>query len=172
MKRGYTTLEYKARLRRLREIRPGISLSTDFIVGFPGETAADFEASMRLIDAVGFDQAFSFLYSARPGTPAAALVDETPMAEKEARLARLQVAVQSNGRRYCEGLLGTLQHVLVEGPSVKNPTELTGRIDCNRWVNFAGPANWIGQMIPVRIVALKSNSLRGEVYDAKAALHA
>jgi tRNA-2-methylthio-N6-dimethylallyladenosine synthase len=172
MKRGYTTLEYKARLRRLREVRPGISLSTDFIVGFPGETAADFEASMRLIDAVGFDQAFSFLYSARPGTPAAALVDETPMAEKEARLARLQVAVQSNGRRYCEGLLGTLQHVLVEGPSVKNPTELTGRIDCNRWVNFAGPANWIGQMIPVRIVALKSNSLRGEVYDAKAALHA
>ncbi|MES1993695.1 MAG: tRNA (N6-isopentenyl adenosine(37)-C2)-methylthiotransferase MiaB [Pseudomonadota bacterium] len=172
MKRGHTALEYKARLRRLREVRPDISLSSDFIVGFPGETPADFEATMALIDAVGFDQAFSFIYSPRPGTPAAALPDDTSMTEKEARLARLQTRILALGRRYGEGLLGTVQRVVVEGPSVKNPLELTGRIDCNRWVNFAGPAEWIGQMVPVRIVALRPNSLRAEAILSEVVTHA
>lgn len=172
MKRGHTALEYKARLRRLRQVRPDISLSSDFIVGFPGETSADFEATMALIDAVGFDQAFSFIYSPRPGTPAAALPDDTPQTEKEARLARLQARILSLGRQYCEGLMGTTQRVLVEGPSVKNPRELTGRIDCNRWVNFAGPAEWIGKMVPVRIVAPRPNSLRAEAILSEVATHA
>jgi tRNA-2-methylthio-N6-dimethylallyladenosine synthase len=172
MKRGHTALEYKARLRRLREVRPDISLSSDFIVGFPGETQADFEATMALIDAVGFDQAFSFIYSPRPGTPAAALPDDTPQTEKEARLARLQTRILSLGRQYCEGLLGTVQRVVVEGPSVKNPLELTGRIDCNRWVNFAGPTAWIGQVVPVRVVELRPNSLRAEAVLSEVVVHA
>jgi tRNA-2-methylthio-N6-dimethylallyladenosine synthase len=172
MKRGHTALEYKARLRRLREVRPDISLSSDFIVGFPGETPADFEATMALIEAVGFDQAYSFIYSPRPGTPAAALPDDTSMTEKEARLARLQTRILALGRQYSESLVGTVQRVVVEGPSVKNPLELTGRIDCNRWVNFAGPAEWIGQMVPVRIVALRPNSLRAEAILSEVETHA
>jgi len=163
MKRGYTVLEYKQRIRKLRAVRPDISVSTDFIVGFPGETDADFDKTMKLIDEVGFDQSFSFIYSARPGTPAANLADETPATVKQARLLRLQAAINDNARRIAEGMLGSVQRVLVEGPSRKNPDELTGRTENMRYVNFAGPRRLIGQFADVVITEVMSNSLRGRI---------
>jgi tRNA-2-methylthio-N6-dimethylallyladenosine synthase len=163
MKRGYTVLEYKQRIRKLRAVRPDISVSTDFIVGFPGETDADFDKTMKLIADVGFDQSFSFVYSARPGTPAANLADETPAAVKQQRLARLQAAINDNARRIAQGMLGSVQRVLVEGPSRKNPDELTGRTENMRYVNFAGPRRLIGQFADVVVTEVMSNSLRGRI---------
>ncbi|MBC7484677.1 MAG: TRAM domain-containing protein, partial [Rhizobacter sp.] len=168
MKRGYTAMEYKSTVRKLRALRPGISLSSDFIVGFPGETEADFEQMMRLIDDIGFDDSFSFVFSPRPGTPAAALHDDTPQAVKLARLYRLQKAVTESARRISEARLGTVQRVLVEGPSRKDPLELTGRTECNRMVNFKGAARLVGQMTDVTVTGLNTHSLRGEVLQREA----
>ncbi len=162
MKRGYTATEYRSTVRKLRAVRPGLCLSSDFIVGFPGETESDFEQTLKLVDAVGFDDSFSFVFSARPGTPAASLRDDTPAEEKQARLHRLQRAIEDSARRISESRLDTVQRVLVEGPSRKNPAELAGRTDCNRTVNFAGPAALAGQMVDVRISGLAAHSLRGE----------
>ena len=163
MKRGHTALEYKAKLRRLREARPDITISSDFIVGFPGETDRDFEATMKLIEDVGFDQSFSFAYSRRPGTPAANLHDEVPAAVANERLQRLQAAINANARRYAEAMVGTVQRVLVEGPSAKDPDELTGKTENMRNVNFAGGRRLVGQFVDVRITEARTNSLRGEV---------
>ncbi len=142
MKRGYTVLEYKSIVRRLRQVRPDISISSDFIVGFPGESEHDFEQTMRLIDQIGFDASFSFVYSKRPGTPAADLADETPPAVKLARLARLQAAIDANAQRISSAMVGSIQRILVEGPSRKaspdHPGELMGRTENNRIVNFPG----------------------------------
>ena len=172
MKRGYTAMEYKSTIRKLRAVRPGISLSSDFIVGFPGETEADFAQMMKLIDDIGFDDSFSFVFSPRPGTPAATLHDDTPPAVKLARLHRLQTSVTESARRISEARLGTVQRVLVEGPSRKDPLELTGRTECNRMVNFKGAARLVGQMIDVTITDLNAHSLRGEVVrrEAEAAI--
>jgi len=166
MKRGHTALEYKAKIRRLREARPDITLSSDFIVGFPGETDRDFEATMKLIEDVGFDQSFSFAYSRRPGTPAANLHDEVPPAVASERLQRLQAAINANARRYAEAMVGTIQRVLVEGPSAKDPDELTGKTENMRNVNFPGGKRLIGQFVDVRITEARTNSLRGEVVQA------
>ncbi len=163
MKRGYTVLEYKSIIRRLRAVRPDISIATDFIVGFPGETEADFAATMHLIEAVGFDHSFSFVYSPRPGTPAASLPDDTPQAVKLERLYRLQAAIRANAEAISQAMVGTVQRVVVEGPSKKDPGELTGRTENNRAVNFAAPPRLIGQMCDIRITAALPNSLRGEV---------
>ena len=163
MKRGHTILEYKQKMRRLRVARPDICISTDFIVGFPGETDQDFEATMKLIDDVGFDHSFSFLYSRRPGTPAANLPDDVPPAVKSERLARLQAVLEANGKRISQAMVGTVQRVLVEGPSKKDPNELTGRTENMRHVNFAGPARLIGQFVDLEITALLGHSLRGRV---------
>jgi tRNA-2-methylthio-N6-dimethylallyladenosine synthase len=161
MKRGYTVLEYKSIVRRLRAVRPDISISSDFIVGFPGETDADFEKTMRLVDEIGFDTSFSFVYSKRPGTPAAELPDDTPAAVKLARLQRLQAAINAHAARISEAMVGTVQRVLVEGPSKRDAAELMGRTGNNRIVNFAGPARLIGAMVDVRIVQALPHSLRG-----------
>lgn len=163
MKRGHTVLEYKQKIRRLREVRPDISISTDIIVGFPGETEADFEATMNLIAGVGFDQSFSFVYSARPGTPAAALDDPVPQQEKLERLARLQERVSAQAARISRTMVGTVQRVLVERPSRKNPRQLAGRTENNRWVNFDGDPRLIGQFVDVRIAEALPNSLRGRL---------
>jgi tRNA-2-methylthio-N6-dimethylallyladenosine synthase len=163
MKRGHTVLEYKAKLRRLREAVPDICISTDLIVGFPGETEKDFEQTMKLVADVGFDQSFSFIYSARPGTPAANLPDETPSAEKHARLERLQAALTANARKISEAMVGSMQSVLVEGPSKKNPNEFTGRTENMRFVNFPGDPRMIGQFVDVTITQVMSNSLRGQI---------
>jgi tRNA-2-methylthio-N6-dimethylallyladenosine synthase len=163
MKRGYTVLEYKQKIRKLRRVRPDISISSDFIVGFPGETDADFEQTMRLIEEVGFDQSFSFLYSRRPGTPAANLPDDTPLAVKQARLSRLQQAIQAHANRISAAMVGTVQRVLVEGPSKKNPREMTGRTENMRYVNFPGDHRLIGQFVDVEITAALANSLRGRL---------
>jgi tRNA-2-methylthio-N6-dimethylallyladenosine synthase len=163
MKRGHTVLEYKSKIRRLREARPGLSISTDFIVGFPGESERDFEATMTLIEEIGFDQSFSFVYSRRPGTPAANLPDEVPEAEKSARLARLQAAINGNAAAIAAAMVGTVQQVLVEGPSRKDADELTGRTGNMRFVNFPGPQRLVGQFVDVEITDTRSNSLRGRV---------
>jgi tRNA-2-methylthio-N6-dimethylallyladenosine synthase len=163
MKRGYTTLEYKSIVRRLRAVRPDVSLSSDFIVGFPGETEADFERTMALIDEVGFDASFSFLYSRRPGTPAADLQDDTPPPVKLARLQRLQQVINDNAARISAAMTGTTQRILVEGRSRRDADELMGRTANNRVVNFAGPARLIGEMIEVRITEALPHSLRGEL---------
>jgi tRNA-2-methylthio-N6-dimethylallyladenosine synthase len=163
MKRGYTAMEYKSTIRKLRAVRPGLSLSSDFIVGFPGETEADFEQMMKLIDDVGFDDSFSFVFSPRPGTPAANLADDTPPAAKLARLHRLQAAITDSARRISESRVGTVQRLLVEGPSRKDASELTGRTECNRMVNFKGDTRLVGQMVDVTITAANAHSLRGEV---------
>jgi tRNA-2-methylthio-N6-dimethylallyladenosine synthase len=163
MKRGYTAMEYKSTVRKLRAVRPGLSLSSDFIVGFPGETEADFETMMKLVADLGFDDSFSFVFSPRPGTPAANLPDATPAQVKRERLHRLQALIAANARRISESRLATVQRVLVEGPSRKDASELTGRTECNRMVNFAGPARLIGKMVDVTITALNTHSLRGEV---------
>jgi tRNA-2-methylthio-N6-dimethylallyladenosine synthase len=163
MKRGYTAMEYKSTVRKLRAIRPGISLSTDFIVGFPGETEDDHARTMKLIDDIGFDSSFSFVFSARPGTPAAALHDETPQEVKLKRLHVLQKAIEDNARRISESRVGTVQRILVEGPSRKDATELMGRTECNRIVNFRGHARLIGKMADVTITEALPHSMRGEV---------
>ncbi|MCB1890023.1 MAG: tRNA (N6-isopentenyl adenosine(37)-C2)-methylthiotransferase MiaB [Rhodocyclaceae bacterium] len=163
MKRGYTALEYKSLVRKLKAARPDLSLSSDFIVGFPGETEADFEATMKLIDEVGFDTSFSFVYSARPGTPAADLADDTPQAVKLARLARLQKRIEEQAGAISAAMVGSTQRVLVEGPSKKNPDELAGRTDNNRVVNFPGRARLVGQFVDVTITSALPHSLRGEL---------
>ncbi len=163
MKRNHTALEYKAKLRRLREAKPGICISSDFIVGFPGETEKDFEATMKLIEDVGFDQSFSFVYSPRPGTPAASLSDETTPAEKHARLTRLQETITANAKKISQAMIGTVQSVLVEGPSKKNPNEMTGRSENSRYVNFPGHARLVGEFVDVLITQAMSNSLRGRL---------
>jgi tRNA-2-methylthio-N6-dimethylallyladenosine synthase len=166
MKRGYTAMEYKSTVRRLRTVRPAISLSSDFIVGFPGETDDDFGKLMRLIDDVGFDSSFSFVFSPRPGTPAAALHDDTPHAAKLARLRTLQARIEAQARAISGSRVGTVQRVLVEGPSKKDASELMGRTECNRIVNFKGGPRLVGRMIEVTITAALPHSLRGEVIAA------
>ncbi|MFN7571056.1 MAG: tRNA (N6-isopentenyl adenosine(37)-C2)-methylthiotransferase MiaB [Betaproteobacteria bacterium] len=163
MKRGYTVLEYKSIVRRLRAARPEVSLSSDFIVGFPGETEDDFERTLALVRELNFDASFSFVYSKRPGTPAADLADDTPHEVKLARLQRLQAQLNAQQAATSAAMVGSTQRVLVEGPSKKNPAELMGRTENNRIVNFAAPARLIGQMVDVRIVEALPHSLRGEV---------
>ncbi len=166
MKRGYTVLEYKSIIRRLREVRPDITISSDFIVGFPGETDADFEALMKLVGDIGYDNSFSFIFSPRPGTPAANLPDDTPHEIKLARLQRLQKVIVDNTRRYSDAMVGSLQRVLVEGPSKRDPNELQGRTENNRVVNFEGGPNaarLIGQFIDINITESHPFSLRGDV---------
>jgi tRNA-2-methylthio-N6-dimethylallyladenosine synthase len=167
MKRNYTTLEYKSIIRKLRAARPDLSLSTDFIIGFPGETEDDYEKTMKLIDDVGFDASFSFLYSSRPGTPAAELADDTPTETKTARLMRLQKRIEEQAAAISTAMVGSVQRVLVEGLSKKNAEELAGRTDNNRIVNFAGgsinSARLINSFVDVRITAALPHSLRGEI---------
>ena len=162
MKRGYTALEYRSIIRRLRAACPEISVSSDFIVGFPGETAADFERTLELAAAAGFDQSYSFLYSRRPGTPAAELPDDTPAAEKKARLARLQRQLQAQADAIAATRLGTVQRVLVEGPSKRDPAQWAGRAADNRVINFAAPAGLQDSFQNVRVTELRAHSLRGE----------
>jgi len=166
MKRGYTVLEYKSVIRRLREVRPNISISSDFIVGFPGETDADFDALMKLINDIGYDHSFSFVFSPRPGTPAANLQDDTPQDVKLKRLQHLQATVEAHAKTISEKMVGTKQRILVEGPSKKDPHELQGRTENNRVVNFNGGPNGarlVGQLIDVTIVHASPYSLRGEL---------
>jgi tRNA-2-methylthio-N6-dimethylallyladenosine synthase len=169
MKRGYTAMEYKSTIRRLRAVRPDINLSSDFIVGFPGETDDEFAKTMKLIDEIGFDASFSFVYSPRPGTPAAALRNETPQAVKLRRLAQLQAVIEDNAQRISASLVGTVQRILVEGTSRKSSLgapELMGRTDCNRVVNFVAQSGLIGRMIDVTITEARAHSLRGELIMA------
>ncbi len=169
MKRGYTVLEYKSIIKKLRALRPELSLSSDFIVGFPGETEADFEATMVLIAELNVDTSFSFIYSKRPGTPAADYADDVSADTKNARLQRLQQLLDTQAQAISGAMVGTRQRVLVEGPSRKSAAELTGRTDNNRIVNFAAPPRLIGQFIDVTITAALKNSLRGEVPTLEAA---
>jgi tRNA-2-methylthio-N6-dimethylallyladenosine synthase len=170
MKRGYTALEYKQKIRRLRAVRPEISVSSDFIVGFPGETERDFEQTMALVEDVGFDQSFSFIYSRRPGTPAAALEDDVPYETKQQRLERLQTRINGFSQSISARMVGTVQRVLVEKPSRKDPRQLAGRTDNNRWVNFDGPATLIDRFADVVITEALPNSLRGRLVDAQPAV--
>jgi tRNA-2-methylthio-N6-dimethylallyladenosine synthase len=163
MKRGYTAMEYKSTVRKLRAIRPDMALSSDFIVGFPGETEDDFTKMMKLIDDVGYDNSFSFIFSPRPGTPAANLHDDTPHEVKLKRLQHLQATIDANIRRISENRIGTVQRILVEGRSKRDESELMGRTECNRVVNFKGPARLIGQMTDVNITQAMHYSLRGDV---------
>ncbi|QLE09777.1 tRNA (N6-isopentenyl adenosine(37)-C2)-methylthiotransferase MiaB [Pseudoalteromonas shioyasakiensis] len=163
MKRGHTALEYKSTIRKLRKIRPNLSMSSDFIIGFPGESKADFEATMNLINDIGFDMSFSFIYSARPGTPAADLPDDVTEQEKKERLYLLQNRITQMAQQISRQMFGTEQRILVEGPSKKNPMELRGRTENNRVVNFEGPHSVIGQFVDVRITEALPNSLRGEL---------
>jgi tRNA-2-methylthio-N6-dimethylallyladenosine synthase len=163
MKRGYTAMEYKSTVRKLRAIRPEMSLSSDFIVGFPGETEDDFNKMMKLIDDVGFDNSFSFIFSPRPGTPAAALHDDTPHEVKLKRLQQLQATINQSIQRISESRLGTVQRILVEGPSKRDGSELMGRTECNRVVNFVGHPRLIGQLVDVNITETRTYSLRGDV---------
>jgi len=163
MKRGYTALEFKQKIRKLRAVRPDICVSSDFIVGFPGETAEDFDKTMKLIDDVGFDQSFSFIFSSRPGTPAANLADDTPAAEKHERLMRLQATLNANAKKISAAMIGSVQRVLVEKPSTRDPSELTGRTENMRFVNFSGHSRLIGQFVDVLITDAMSNSLRGRI---------
>jgi len=166
MKRGHTVLEYKQKIRRLRAVRPDLSLSSDFIVGFPGETERDFEATLELIEELGFDQSFSFIYSRRPGTPAASLPDDVPHALKQARLERLQSLVDSQALAISRSMVGSVQRVLVERPSKKDPRQLAGRTANNRWVNFDGPPSLVGRFVDVSVTEALPNSLRGRLADA------
>jgi tRNA-2-methylthio-N6-dimethylallyladenosine synthase len=165
MKRGYTSLEYRSIVRRLRKARPELSLSSDFIVGFPGETEADFAATLALARELEFDASFSFLYSSRPGTPAAELPDPVPQAHKQVRLLRLQAQMEAQAKALSAAMLGSAQRVLVEGPSKKSAAELAGRTANNRVVNFAGDAGLCGQFVDVRITAALAHTLRGELAD-------
>ncbi|HSR63775.1 MAG TPA: TRAM domain-containing protein, partial [Gammaproteobacteria bacterium] len=169
MKRNHTILEFKSRVRKLRKIRPGISLSSDFIIGFPGETDADFEATMNLVADIGFDQSFSFIYSKRPGTPAAVLPDEVTLETKKKRLQLLQDRINQQAAAISRKMVGTVQSVLVEGPSRKDENELCGRTENNRIVNFPGTDALIGSFVPVRITEALPNSLRGTVISDKPA---
>lgn len=163
MKRNHTILEFKSKIRKLRKVRPDISITSDFIVGFPGETDADFEATMNLVEEIGFDHSFSFVYSPRPGTPAASMPDETSMALKKQRLARLQELLTKNTRFYSEKMLGSVQKILVSGPSKKNAAVLSGRTENNRIVHFKGNKRLIGEFIDVTITEALTNSLHGEI---------
>ncbi len=163
MKRGHSANDYRDKVRRLREARPDLSLSSDFIIGFPGESDADFEATMQLIEDTGFDASFSFIFSARPGTPAAALPDDVPMAVKKQRLARLQKRINQMAADISESMVGSVQRVLVDRLSRKDTDEISGRTENNRVVNFAGSAELIGQFVEVRITKALPNSLRGEL---------
>jgi tRNA-2-methylthio-N6-dimethylallyladenosine synthase len=163
MKRGHTALEYKDKIRRLREARPDISLSSDFIVGFPGETQKDFEATLRLIEDIRFDQAFSFIYSRRPGTPAAAYADDVSHEDKLRRLETLQARIHGFGRDYMRIKVGTCQRVLVERVSERDPREMAGKSECNRWVNFPGDARLIGHFVDVDVTQAMQNSYRGRL---------
>ncbi len=168
MKRGYTAIEYKQKIRKLREVRPGISISSDFIVGFPGETDSDFEATMQLIADVGFDQSFSFIYSARPGTPATSFADKTPMAVKKQRLSILQARINQQAMEISRAMVASVQSVLVERLSKKDPRQLAGRTENMRWVNFDGDPSAIGQFVDVLITEALPNSLRGRLVPARA----
>ena len=168
MKRGHTTIEYKQKIRKLREARPDISISSDFIVGFPGETDADFEATMNLIADIGFDQSFSFIYSARPGTPAAGFADDTPMGVKKKRLQILQARINQQAMAISKAMVGTTQSVLVERPSKKDPAQYAGRTENMRWVNFDGDAACLGQFVDVIITEALPNSLRGRFVNTRA----
>jgi tRNA-2-methylthio-N6-dimethylallyladenosine synthase len=169
MKRGHTALEYKQKIRRLREARPDLSLSSDFIVGFPGETDRDFEATMDLVGEIGFDQSFSFIYSARPGTPASSFPDDVPHAVKQERLAILQARINQQAFAISQGMVGSVQRVLVERPAKKDPGQLAGRTENMRWVNFDGPASLIGEFADVMITEALPNSLRGRLQRLGAA---
>ncbi len=168
MKRGYTALEYKSKIRRLRKARPDITISSDFIVGFPGETEADFQATLDLVESVGFDHSFSFVYSARPGTPASNLADTTPAQEKKERLYRLQEMINRQAAAISESMVGTTQTILVEGQSRKSTSELFGRTENNRVVNFPGSPEMVGRFMDLQITAALANSLRGRVATAEA----
>lgn len=163
MKRGYTALEFKSKIRKLRKARPDIRISTDIIVGFPGETEQDFQATMDLVEEIGFDNSFSFIYSKRPGTPASNLPDDTPMEVKKQRLQQLQARLQSQANEFSQSMLGSTQRVLVTGLSKKSKAELAGRTECNRVVNFIGPAKLIGQFVNVSITEALPNCLRGRI---------
>ena len=165
MKRGYTVLEYKSIVRRLRAMRPAMSISTDFIVGFPGETQADFAATLRLVQEMGFDSSFSFVYSPRPGTPAASLPDDTPGEVKLQRLQQLQERLNQQSHTISEGMVGSRQRILVEGRSKRDPRELAGRTGNNRVVNFCGDARLVGQFVDVTIQSARPHSLRGALAD-------
>jgi tRNA-2-methylthio-N6-dimethylallyladenosine synthase len=163
MKRGHTAIEYKSTIRKLKKVRPNLCMSSDFIIGFPGETDADFEATMDLISAIEYDMSFSFIYSSRPGTPAADIVDDVTDATKKLRLQILQQRINQNALRIARNMVETTQRILVEGPSKKNVMELTGRTENNRVVNFEGSPDMIGEFVDVEITAVYSNSLRGNV---------
>ena len=169
MKRGHTILEYKQKIRKLRAARPDLSLSSDFIIGFPGETDRDFEALMNLIAEMGFDQSFSFIYSARPGTPAASLTDDTPMEVKKQRLQLLQARINQQAMDISRAMVGTTQSVLVEKLSKKSANQVSGRTENNRWVNFDANASSIGQFVDVVITEALPNSLRGRLANESAA---
>jgi tRNA-2-methylthio-N6-dimethylallyladenosine synthase len=168
MKRGHTAIEYKQKIRKLREVRPDISVSSDFIVGYPGETDDDFAATMKLVADVGFDQSFSFIYSPRPGTPASTFADDTPMQVKKERLQILQARIAAQARAISEAMVGSTQKILVEKPSRKNPRQLTGRTENMRWVNFDAQPSCIGQFVDVEITEALPNSLRGRLVQAQA----
>ncbi len=167
MKRGYTVLEYKSKIRKLREVRTDIAISSDFIVGFPGETEADFEATMKLIAEIGFDNSFSFIFSPRPGTPAAELADDTPHEIKLERLQRLQAAIDARAQMISQEMIGSTQRILVEGVARKDANELSGRTDNNRVVNFVGQPRLIGHFVDVKITAALPHSLRGEILTSE-----
>jgi len=167
MKRGHTALEYKQKIRRLREARPNLSISSDFIVGFPGETEKDFQATMDMIGEIGFDQSFSFIYSARPGTPAASLPDDVSHREKQQRLSILQQRINQKAMEISQSMVGSVQRVLVEKHSKKDPRQLAGRTENNRWVNFDGPESLINQFVDVNITEGLPNSLRGRLLEAE-----
>ena len=168
MKRGYTAMEFKSTVRKLRAVRPGLRLSSDFIVGFPGETDDDFERLMRLIEEIGFDNSFSFIFSPRPGTPAAGLVDTTPHAVKLERLQQLQATIDDHAQGLSRAMIGSVQTLLVEGASRKDADELMGRTVCNRKVNFKGAQRLVGQLVDVVITQVNPHSLRGEVRTVEA----
>ena len=163
MKRGYTAIEYKSKVRKLRKHRPDISMSSDFIIGFPGETDQEFEQTMKLIEDVGFDHSFSFIFSARPGTPAASLEDQTPMQEKKQRLQRLQSRILEMANQISTDMVGTKQTILVNSLSKKSDQEMAGRTENNRVVNFEGSEELIGQLVEVEITQAMPNSLRGQL---------
>ena len=171
MKRGHTAIEYKSKLRKLKQARPGISLSSDFIIGFPGETDADFEQTMSLIKDMGFDQSFSFIYSPRPGTPAASLDDDTPAEVKKQRLATLQKTINEQAAAISHSMVGTVQRILVERPSARDESELAGRTENNRVVNFSANHDLIGKFVDVTITEARPNSLRGEFLQINDPIH-
>lgn len=164
MKRGYTALEFKSKIRRLRKVRPDISITSDFIIGFPGEKEADFEDTMNLIHEIGFDNSFSFIYSPRPGTPASQLPDDVSMDVKKQRLQILQNRILLNTKRISESMVGQVVKILVTGPSKKDPHILSGRTENNRVVNFNGTLDLVGQLVSVKITEALPNSLRGELF--------